>query len=327
MVACSQLARRPLSPSEAALVTAVIPTRNRLAWLGQAIDSALRQEGVSVAVLVVDEGSSDGTSEWLTSLDDPRVSSVRHDTPQGLPAARNAGLSRVTTPWVAFLDDDDLWAPNKIRLQLDAAAAADARWCYAAEVTVDAELNVIDIPTPPRPEQAPELLRIRNVVPAGGSGVLVDTALLRSIGGFDEAMIAAEDWECWLRLVAAGEQPAAVLTPVVAYRWGAASMSMEVARMRRSYEQVRDRHPLPARAARNAWARNERFLAFQLARHRRRTEARQSLASSWRAFPVRHAVLWFWVAAVGREWPTRAARSVASRSSVAGARAWLARYR
>lgn len=319
--------KRAMGNSNEAQVTAVIPTRNRLPWLQQAVSSALEQRDTRVDVVVVDEASSDGTAEWLASLDDPRVRFVRHDVPRKLPGARNAGLELVTTPWVAFLDDDDLWSPTKISRQLAAVADQGARWCYAAEVTVDADLNVIDIPTPPGALDIPSLLPIRNVIPAGGSGVLIASDLVRSVGGFDEELVAAEDWECWLRVLKTGELPAAVLTPSVAYRWGAASMSMEIDRMRHSYDQVRERHPLDEAHARVAWARNERFLAFNLARHGLWRASLAALRRSAAPDPLRHLVLGIWVVVARREWPTRSLRRVGDRQAVSETDHWLDRFR
>src|SRR5918994_6933731 len=94
-------------------VSVVIPTRNRRELLLRTLASVLAQENVDIAVVVVDEASSDGTGDALTSLAEPRVSVVRHATPLGVAAARNAGLEHVDTDWVAFVDDDDVWAPDK----------------------------------------------------------------------------------------------------------------------------------------------------------------------------------------------------------------------
>lgn len=333
-IGCARLGRfeppfetRLTSVEPAPLVTAVIPTRNRLPMLQQAVRSALGQVEVPMRVVVVDEASSDGTQSWLETLDDPRVTFVRHDQPRRLPGARNAGLARVTTPWVAFLDDDDLWSPTKIRDQLAQLAATGRRWCYTAEVTVSQNLRIIDVPAPVLPEHIEAALQIRNVIPGGGSGVLLETALIRGVGGFDEEMVAAEDWECWLRVMSTGP-PALVAAPSMAYRWGAQSMSMEVARMRSAYAQVRARHPLPTRElTRLAWARNERFLAFQLARHGSATESVSTLWRSARYFPLRHVCLASWVLALRREWPTRIFRTASRRDALPEIEVWLAQYR
>src|SRR5690349_1209363 len=101
-------------------VSVVIPTRNRRELLLRAVRSVLHQREVSLSVVVVDEASTDGSADAVRALGDPRVQVVRHASPRGVSQARNTGLQQVQSPWVAFLDDDDLWAPDKLSAQLEA---------------------------------------------------------------------------------------------------------------------------------------------------------------------------------------------------------------
>src|SRR5687767_2206546 len=102
-------------------VTVVVPTRNRRAVLALTLGTIVRQRGdVDVRVVVVDEGSSDDTPAYLAAVAGDGVRVVRHDEPKGLAAARNAGIELADTRWIAFCDDDDLWAPDKLDAQLDA---------------------------------------------------------------------------------------------------------------------------------------------------------------------------------------------------------------
>src|SRR5215210_5724308 len=102
--------RRMEAPSMAGAsipqVTVVVPTRNRPALAARAVRSARDQRDVSVEVVVVDDGSEPALD--ASTID---ATIVRHDRSQGVAVARNSGLSRATAPLVAFLDDDDLWAP------------------------------------------------------------------------------------------------------------------------------------------------------------------------------------------------------------------------
>ena len=180
-------------------VTVVIPTLNRWHLLSTgALRSALDQEDVDVEVVVVDDGSTDETPAGLAALDDERVRVVRHEQPGGLARARNAGIAAARTDWVAFLDDDDLWAPWKLRRQLDAAAAEDATFVYspALYVTGD-EVELVPAPAPGRLQ--PRLLA-GEAIPAGGSNVMVKTELIRQVGGFDDAITHLGDFDCWIRL-------------------------------------------------------------------------------------------------------------------------------
>src|SRR5450759_4612848 len=108
-------------------VTVIIPTRNRRHLLFRTLHSVLAQRAVSQSVVIVDDGGHDGTDKSLRALSDPRVQVVRHETRRGVSEARNTGLALAKTPWVAFVDDDDLWAPDKLPAQLGACRASTNR--------------------------------------------------------------------------------------------------------------------------------------------------------------------------------------------------------
>jgi glycosyltransferase involved in cell wall biosynthesis len=198
-------------------VSVVIPTHNRRRLLGQAARSALGQVGVEVEVVVVDDGSSDGTADAVACLGDDRVRLIRHRRPLGVAVARNAGAGAARGGWVALLDDDDLWAPDKLTRQLQAASAAGAGWVYAGVVEVDAEGRLLGGGAPPSPEELLAGLRRRNLMPAGSSNVVVRSDLLAASGGFDPRLRHLADWDLWLRLAGLG-RPACVPAPLVAYR-------------------------------------------------------------------------------------------------------------
>ncbi|MEV4420653.1 glycosyltransferase family 2 protein [Patulibacter sp. NPDC049589] len=283
------------------LVSVVIPTRNRLPMLRLALSSVFRQTHTALEVIVVDEASSDGTSEWLASIDDSRLIPVRHEQPKKLPAARNAGLNRARGEYIAFLDDDDLWAPQKIELQLSALASTKTVWNVSGSVVVDDSLA----PTQIYPAFSPETIRRRitvsNVVPAGGSGVMAKTSVLRDVGGFDESLVASEDWECWIRLSAAGAV-SSIPEPLVAYRRAPGSMSHDLQRMETSYYQVRALHgSLPASDEREARRVRSRYYARQLFLSGRRLDAARALADRRSAKPL-DFVLAFGLLIAPRSW-------------------------
>lgn len=185
-------------------VTVVIPTHNRTALLRRTLRSVLAQEGVELTVLVVDDGSVDGTEASVRALDDPRVTLLRHPVARGVSAARNTGLAHATTPWVAFVDDDDLWAPGKLRAQLDALAQApQARWSSTGSVDIDRQCRISGWHLPPDVTDLSSDLLVRNHVPGGGSGVLADRELAVAVGGFDEAISNLADWDFYTRLALA----------------------------------------------------------------------------------------------------------------------------
>lgn len=195
-------------------VTVVIPTKDRPGLLPMTVASVLGQHGVDVRVLVVDDGSATPVSEMLAP--DARLRLMRNDRSRGVSGARNRGLAEVTTPWTAFLDDDDLWAPSKLRRQLDAVAGTECRWACSASVSFAAD-HVLDVTDPPANGDLSTALLHGNIISGSASGVLVRTDLVRAVGGFDESLPSMEDWDLWIRL--AQESPlATVSSPDVGYR-------------------------------------------------------------------------------------------------------------
>jgi glycosyl transferase family 2 len=187
--------------------------------------SALGQREVRHEVIVVDDGSEDDTPPYLATVSDTRLRVVRHRSTRGLAAARNAGISAARAPWVAFLDDDDLWAPDKLVSQLRAVAASPgARWCAVGSVTVDRQFRITGGKRTPRPGAAARLLRTQNAVPGGGSGVMAEASLLAAVGAFDPRFSLAADWDLWIRL-AGHSPPACVDRPLVGYVLHGANLS------------------------------------------------------------------------------------------------------
>ena len=182
-------------------VTVVIPTRNRWDLLSTAaLPSALGQGGVEIEVVVVDDGSTDQTPDELRASSDPRLRLVRHEQPRGVARARNAGLASARAEWVAFLDDDDLWAPEKLRVQLAAARARGASFVYSGAAAVTEDRAWLYSLAPPDADVLPSLLLQRNVLWGGCSNVVVERDVVRSLGGFDERLFQLADWDLWIRL-------------------------------------------------------------------------------------------------------------------------------
>ncbi len=198
-------------------VSVLVPCRDGWPDVRRSVAAALAQRDVTVEVIVVDDGSDVPLARQLGAAfaDEPRLRVVRHERPRRQAAARNHALAHARGDWVAFLDHDDLWAPHKLRTQLDAASTAGADWTYGAALVVDEHMRPQDIEPAPPPDELVALLRRRNCVPGGGSSVLARTELVRAAGGFDGAFTVISDWDLWLRLA---HRPAAAVTdPLVAF--------------------------------------------------------------------------------------------------------------
>jgi glycosyltransferase involved in cell wall biosynthesis len=186
-------------------ISVVIPTHNRAALLMRTLAGALAQTGVDLELIVVDDGSSDGTPERLAALAEPRLEVVRHDGARGVAHARNSGLARARGEWVGFLDDDDVWAPWKLRDQLDAAAREGAAIAYASAAIVDSGYRMIDIHRAPPADEMPEQILRRQMIPGGCSNLIVRTEIARAAGGFDPELSMLADWDMWIRLMLRGK--------------------------------------------------------------------------------------------------------------------------
>jgi glycosyltransferase involved in cell wall biosynthesis len=254
------------------MVSVVIPTRDRRALLVHAVASVLRQRDVDLEAIVVDDGSEDASSEAVRALGDARLRLVRHDRPRGVSTARNEGARIAGGRWLAFLDDDDLWSPDKLSLQIRAAEEAGVHWAYGGAVEIDADGRIVAGDPPPSPVALVSQLRSRNAMPAGCSNVVVRASEFRDVGGFDPGLRHLPDWDLWLRLAALGG-PAIIGVPVVAYRIHPSQATMDTRGMLEEARILAARHRVDVRSI-------DRWIAWS---HLRRGERGRALAAYVRA--------------------------------------------
>lgn len=187
-------------------MTVVVPTRNRAVLLGRTLSGVLRQRDVDVHVVVVDDGSSDDTTARVRALGMPNVEVIRRESNDGVASARNAGTELAHTEWVAWCDDDDRWAPDKLRAQLEALDRSPAaRWGASSAVVVDTDDQIMGVERSLRAEDATEHLLTMNLVPAGGSGVIAERSLFEEAGGFDPQLSVLADWDLWTKFALLAE--------------------------------------------------------------------------------------------------------------------------
>jgi glycosyltransferase involved in cell wall biosynthesis len=181
-------------------ISAVIPTRNRASRLARAIESVLAQSAAVTEIVVVDDGSEDNTRE-VVSRYAPLTKYVRREG-NGVAAARNAGVQAATSDWIAFLDDDDEWMPDKIETQVAALAEArDAVGCYAPPLAV-CEDGRSEIHWAVPPERLSKDVFLRN--PFTQCSLLMQKAYFLQAGGFDVTLGCGEDWEFCFRAIRGG---------------------------------------------------------------------------------------------------------------------------
>jgi len=187
-------------------VSVVIPTYNRGSLLPRAIESALAQTFSDFELIVVDDGSTDHTSEVVRGIADPRIRLVGDTTNRGPSAARNQGIREARCGLVAFLDSDDEWLPRKLELQLarlegDPDPRTALAYCRVYTYDDLAQRPVHEFGEPREGALFHDLLAGWH--PVTTSLFLIRRAALLEVGGFDETFHCGEDYDLWLRLAQA----------------------------------------------------------------------------------------------------------------------------
>jgi glycosyltransferase involved in cell wall biosynthesis len=250
-------------------VAVVVPTHARPHLLRQTLRSVLAQREVRLSVVVVDDGSPDPTTvpAVVAELADERLTVTRNATALGVSAARNIGIGASKSTWVAFCDDDDLWAPDKLPRQLAAAQADGAHWVYGGLVMIDSAGAVTGGEPPLPPRQLLAELERWNPVPAGSSNVVVRRETIEAERGFDPELQSGGDWDLFIRLGHRGT-PAWVRAPLVAYRVHGAAMTQNRRRMLADLEIINRRYGGHADVPRHL-----RWAAWDAAQAGQRSEA------------------------------------------------------
>jgi glycosyltransferase involved in cell wall biosynthesis len=190
-------------------ISAVIPTYNRQAHALRAVDSVLAQTVPVDEIIVVDDGSADGTAEAIRACHGSRVIVIKQEN-QGVSAARNTGFRAARNEWIAFLDSDDIWLPTKIERQIEALATLGPGFglCFTNCVydgRLDLTLSVfqeaaVDDQTAFGPFTQPSHYLLGPPSPFRMQSILVLRSLLDEVHGFDEALRAMEDLDVLFRL-------------------------------------------------------------------------------------------------------------------------------
>ncbi len=180
-------------------VSVIIPTYNRAAWVGEAAASVSAQTFRDYELMVVDDGSTDGTGEALASLGG-RLKVLRLEERRGVSAARNRGAAEARGEWLAFLDSDDLWLPEKLSQQMAYLKShPECAICQTEEIWIRNGVRV-NPPKTHRKAGGDIFLQSLGRCLVSPSAVVLRRRLFEELGGFDETLPAAEDYDLWLRI-------------------------------------------------------------------------------------------------------------------------------
>jgi glycosyltransferase involved in cell wall biosynthesis len=180
-------------------VSIIIPTYNHAYFVGFAVESALAQTFTNTEVLVVDDGSVDNTRDFLAAYAG-RITYIYQEN-RGLSAARNTGIRVACGEYIALLDADDMWVPEKLAVQMrlfDENPAAGVVSC--GNVSVDNQGREVSAASTRGSGQFQfRRLLLGNCV-SGGSNAVVKRSCFDAVGLFDESLRSSEDWDMWLRI-------------------------------------------------------------------------------------------------------------------------------
>jgi glycosyltransferase involved in cell wall biosynthesis len=236
-------------------ISVVIPAYNAARFLPRCLESVFAQTLKAEEVIVVDDGSTDDTAALAVKLG-ARV--VRRPN-GGLSAARNTGIQNASSEWIALLDADDMWSPDKLERQAD-RIGPDTVMVYTGirvfdDSGVREERLAVDVIS------ARKMLRYRNCITP--STVLVRREAVMKDGGFREDIRACEDWEMWVRLERVG-QFEAVSEPLTDYYVYPNSLSANPGKMLEALDRIIDTTLLAGLRGFDRWAWRRRIRAVQL---------------------------------------------------------------
>ena len=181
------------------LVSVIIPTYNRWPWLRDALDSVLAQSFRDFELIIVDDGSEDGTHQYLAA-DYSKLNGFLYLKHGGVSRARNAGFKVARGDWIAFLDSDDYWLPGKLGRQIEFLKShEDISVCYTDEIWIRHGVRVNPM-NKHRKYSGWVFERCLPLCLISPSAVILRRELFEEMGGFDESLPVCEDYDLWLRI-------------------------------------------------------------------------------------------------------------------------------
>ncbi len=183
------------------LVSVVLPTYNYARYLPESVGSVLSQTYPHYEVIVVDDGSTDNTKDVLNPFMQ-RIKYIKLEQNKGLPVARNTGIQSARGKYIAFIDADDFWLPEKLQTEIEYFdKQRNAGMVYSKHVNIDENGRVIDADVKKRLPSGNIFIQLfseQNFVIA--SSVVVRKNVFETTGLFDEQLVNCQDWDMWLRI-------------------------------------------------------------------------------------------------------------------------------
>ncbi len=197
-------------------ISVIIPTYNRKKTLARAIQSVINQSLSPFEILIIDDGSNDGTEEWVKE----NFQNIKYiyQNNHGVSSARNIGIENAYGDWVAFLDSDDEWLPNKLYEQVKAIDSnPEMKFFHTNEIWIRNGVRVNQMKKHKKYggyifEKCLDICRV------SPSSVLIQKEVFDNIGIFDESLRVCEDYDLWLRITS--KYPVVFLDKPLIYKYG-----------------------------------------------------------------------------------------------------------
>jgi glycosyltransferase involved in cell wall biosynthesis len=270
-------------------VSVIIPAYNAAAYIADTVNSALAQTYRDLEVIVVDDGSTDGTLKALEPFGD-RVR-VHQQPNGGVAKARNTGVGLAQGAYIAFLDADDLWLPHKLEMQLD---GSDAPMTFTDRFNIGERGELPELQSLVTPMKGGDifvdLMREGNFIT--NTSVMMRRDLFEKMGGFYTGLNGTEDWDLWIR-IAERHQIGFIAEPLVRYRFHAGGISRNFTKMGRERTMVIARGlalerglSLDWKTRRQIWSETWRTNGYEAGRAGARTQALKDYARAAVAWPL-----------------------------------------
>lgn len=277
----------------ASLISVVCAVHNGERYVAEAIDGVLAQAGVELELIVVDDGSTDGTADILAAAaQDPRVTVVSQAN-RGVAAARNAGMARARGEFIAFIDADDVWLADKLRRQLELFRKGPSLAIVFTGYAITDEAL--------RPREVVLRSDLRRWMLLESNGPLLSSTGMVRVGAvgrelrFNEALSTSADLEFAWRAARCGGE-ATVRAPLVLYRSHSSQMHLDLTQMRRDVDAIYDivfppGDPATASARRRGQANMHTRIVIQDLRSGRLSAAWHGICAALRLGPSRVVLL------------------------------------
>lgn len=226
-------------------ISVIVPVYNGEKTIRETLISIIKQSFSDIEIIIIDDGSTDSTLEVVKSITDPRIKIFSYSN-AGLATSRNRGITLANGQYISFIDADDIWTPCKLESQMQALKehpSCAVAYSWTDYINTDGKF----LKSGRHPTAIGDVyhkLLLGNFL-ENGSNPLIRINALKAVGGFDESLLAAEDWDMWLRLSAFYEF-VCVEKAQILYRVSANSMSTDLKRQETASLKVIERafaHP------------------------------------------------------------------------------------